>query len=171
MSCEGNTKDYFPELIPRTGEWIAWLLLMMLGITCAALLFLKVRLGWILPILTSIMLLSAASISLGNWMDRHTRICINEQGIAFTNGLRKVFLKWLEIRELRIQPATWSKKVQVIGSNSYFDFHFLGEVKYAGEIKGRTGFVQGETILREIISKAGLEVINQEEEHIYYARK
>ena len=46
----------------------------------------------------------------------------------------------------------------------------LGEVKYRGEIKGRVGFVEGESILQEILESSGLQENDQNENGRYYAR-
>ena len=166
-----KSQEYHPELIPRRGEWVAWsLFILVAGVFCS-LLVLKQTVSWLVPLLGMVFLFAALGISLGNWMDRHTRLRILDEGIDFTNGVRKVQLDWDQIHQVRVMPSTWGKKVRVVGEKAYFDFFTLGEVKYAGEVKGRTGFVQGEQILRHIILKSELEIVDQLDGSYYYARK
>jgi hypothetical protein len=134
------------------------------------------RLSFWLPILGIPLILIASGMSLGNWMDRHTILKIDLEGIFFSNGLRHVQLKWREIREVRVLPAQWGKKVQVFGERSYFGFHTLGEIRANGKVLGRTGFVNGDQVLEKILSRTALievkkvEVGGQQEAY-YYSRK
>lgn len=129
-----------------------------------------------LPILGIPLLLVAFGISLANWMDRHTSLKLESQGVAFSNGLRNVQLTWLEIQEVRVLPAQWGRKIQVFGKNSYFGFHTLGEVEANGRVLGRTGFVAGERVLAQILENAELSEIKQidignQQEGYYYSRE
>ena len=124
-----------------------------------------------MPILATFLLLAGLSISLGNWMDRKTRLRLDETGVSFQNGLRNVHLGWDEIEQVSIFHARWGKKVQVFGNKAFFEFRTLGEVKYQGELKARLGFEKGEDILRQIIISADLQPGEQRGEGYYYARK
>jgi hypothetical protein len=101
----------------------------------------------------------AATISLGNWMDRHTLIGLDEAGVGYRNGLRNVPLKWEDIQQVRVLPAQWGNRVQVIGEQAYFVFNTLGEVQVQGKIMGRVGFIDGEAILQRIIKSADLRAV------------
>ena len=103
-------------------------------------------------------------------MDRRTVLRMDGRGISYKNGLRNVQMDWLDIRQVRVLPARWGNKIQIIGENAYFEFRTLGEVKVAGQIKGRMGFEQGEEILREIILNSGLHKIDHTGDGYYYAR-
>jgi len=171
MDMDQRFGEFRPEGISRRGEFVAW------GST------LLVVTGWLIlrfnaqpvpsavPFLAILLFLSGLGISLGNWMDRRTSIQLIETGIAFQNGLRNVRLAWGEIKQVRLYPARWGKKVQVFGEKSFFEFRTLGEVKYQGELKARFGFEKGEEILRQIIIRAGLESSEQPQEGYYYVRK
>lgn len=111
------------------------------------------------------------SISLGNWMDRRTVIHIDQKGIRFKNGVRNVELAWREVKEVRVLPTRWGKKVQVFGERAFFEFRTLGEVMIGGELKGRMGFIEGEEIMQEIINNSKLHVIKESGENYYYARE
>ncbi len=118
-------------------------------------------------------LFSAASISLSNWMDRHSILRLDIEGIAFKNGLRNVYMRWGQIQSIHVRPVQWgAKKVQVVGEHTHFAFRTLGEVEYKGEIAGRTGFTQGDKILRVILRASGLQLIEDSNTPgYYYARE
>jgi hypothetical protein len=171
MGMDEDRKEYKPELIPRRGEVVAWALFFMVAAPWLGFRLFGIRLPFILPLFGGVLFLAAASISLGNWMDRHTLLHIDADGLAYRNGLRDVHLKWDQVKEVRVSPSTWSKKVWVIGEQARFDFNTLGEVKYRGELKGRTGFVDGEEIIRQIVLNSGLEIVEQLGDIYYYARR
>jgi hypothetical protein len=109
-------------------------------------------------------------------MDRHTIIRVSNLGINFRNGLRNVQLGWNEIQEVRVLPARWGNKVQVFGEGSYFGFHTLGEVSAHGKSLGRTGFEEGDQILKMILKQADLKLVQQvdvgdTQEGYYYSRE
>ena len=104
-------------------------------------------------------------------MDRKTEMRIDNDRVAFTNGLRNVEMTWEEIQEVRAIPARWGKKVQVIGEKSYFGFQTLAEVTMMEEVKGRFGFVEGEDILRQIVLSSQLHIVERPGEGYYYARE
>jgi hypothetical protein len=163
--------EYRPELLPRRGEWVAWGLALLVAGTWLWLLLSRQRASSALPLLAAVLFFSATSISMGNWMDRHTLLVVDADGVRFENGLRHIQMKWQEINEVRLFPATWGNKVQVFGENVYFHFHTLGEVKYRGEVRGKTGFAKGEEIMRHIILNSSLEIVDHLGEVYYYARR
>jgi len=168
---EHASTEYRPELLSRRGELVAWGLALLVAVTWLGLLLSGRRASLALPLLAAILFFSAASISMGNWMDRHTFLVVEAGGVRFENGLRRIRLEWQEIGEVRVFPATWGNKVQVFGERLYFDFHTLGEVKYKGEVRGKTGFAKGEEIMRQIILNSGLEIVDHLGEGYYYARR
>ena len=148
-------KTYTPELIPRQGDINAWLLAVA---AAAGLYFLSLRSA--LPFwawfFVALLAFSAFSISFGNWMDRKTFIRIDDRGVAYENGLRKSYLTWDMIREIRTAPARWGTSVQVIGQQSHFAFSTLGKMQFQGQERGRTGFAEGDEIFDSLVSAAGL---------------
>ncbi len=148
----------------------------MVNGTWILLIFFGQSLSFWLLILGIPLILIAAGMSLGNWMDRHTVLKLDSESIFFSNGLRHVQLKWQEIQEVRVLPAQWGKKVQVFSERSYFGFHTLGEVRANGKVVGRTGFVGGERVLEQILDRAVLSDVKQvevggEQEGYYYSRE
>ena len=162
-------------MIPRRGELIAWSSALLVGGAWFVIKQITGSAGLLVPILFIPLLLAALSISLGNWMDRHTLLRLDTEGVSFSNGLRHVQLKWDQIQQVRVLPAAWGKKVQVFGEQSYFGFLTLGEVKAQGRVLGRTGIAGGESALQRILEGAGLDTVqplspDQGQEGVYYVR-
>jgi len=166
---ENNARKFRPEFLSRRGEWTAWALFLAASV---GMWFLG-RSGYI-PLWTWIfwafLIFSALSISLGNWLDRNTAIWLELDGIRFENGLRRVRLRWPEVRKVAVLPTRWGKGVQVIGEKSHFGFKTLGEVQFQGEVRGRTGFPEGQAILNAILREAGLVLVEESNNAYYYAR-
>ncbi|HEY3312108.1 MAG TPA: hypothetical protein VGK00_10745 [Anaerolineales bacterium] len=164
-----ENKTYTPELLSRQAEFSAWALAAAAGF---GLYFLSLRTAlpfwaWFLFI---ILAFSAASISLGNWMDRKTYIRLENDGVTYENGLRKAHLTWDMILEVRTAPARWGTSVQVIGPQSHFAFSTLGEMQFQGQVRGRTGFAAGKEILDTILSSSGLTETSHEGQFLTYSR-
>jgi hypothetical protein len=166
-------RKFRPEPIPRRGEWTAWTLTI---ITLAAGLFLRTQIGkmpLIAAIFIGILLLSALSISLSNWMDRNTVLTLKPEGVAFRNGLRDVLLGWAEIIAVQVFASQFGAKVHVMGPGSTFNFRTMSEVTYKGQARGQIGFVQGEFIIQQILKNSGLEETSSPDvsrEGRYYVR-
>jgi hypothetical protein len=164
-----ETKTFKPELLSRRGELTAWALTLAAAV---GLYFLAQR--QVVPFwawfFVGILAFSSVSISLGNWMDRQTFIRLDAGGVAYQNGLRKAQLDWDAIREVRTAPARWGTSVQVIGGQAHFAFSTLGEMKFQGQERGRTGFVEGQAVLDEIILRAGLTSKTQSGQLLTYTR-
>ncbi len=162
-------KTFKPEFLSRRGEWTAWALMFAAAL---GLYFLGQRQGvpfWAWSFV-GLLLFSAASISLGNWMDRQTTIRLDTDGVVYENGLRKAQLRWSAIRELRCAPARWGTSVQVIGDQAHFAFSTLGEMQFQGQVRGTTGFVEGRFLMDEIIRSAGLTRMIQSGQFLIYSR-
>jgi hypothetical protein len=176
MNIQAEERDFRPELVSRRSELIAWVSALLVDGVWILLILTGQPFSFWLPILGVPLTLVALGISLSNWMDRRTIIRLTEQGVSFSNGLRHTSLGWNEIKEVRVLPAQWGKKVQVFGEGSYFGFHTLGEVYAQGRSLGRTGFVEGDYILQIILDKAELSAVKQidvggQQEGYYYSRK
>ena len=168
MSANG-TREFRPELLSRRGEGTAWALALVASV---GMWFLN-RSGYVPSwawIFWAFLLFSGISISLGNWLDRSTVIWLTADGIRFENGLRQVRLSWPEIQKVAVLPARLGKSVQVIGEKSHFGFKTLGEVQFQGEVRGRTGFPDGQKILDVILRETGLVLVEESNNAYYYAR-
>lgn len=163
---------FHPEMLSRRGELTAW---GMALVFLAMWLFLRANgkdVWAALPVFGFLLLLAALSISLGNWMDRTTLLRLDAEGVEFHNILRHVRFDWDDIRQVRLSPATWSRRVEVFSLRGRFTFHTLGEIRYQGEVRGRVGFAQGDDILREIVQACHLKfVADKRPGYSYYTRE
>ncbi len=165
-----DEKIFTPEPAPRSGERNAWILAFLMVV-----LWLVFRLtSWNLPVTVEILVIftlgAALLISFGNWVERKTILTLTNDGVRFENGLRNIRLGWEEIEEVRVRPAVWGKRVQVRSKQTRFDFHTLGEVKYKGSVQAKTGFAQGDEIVRQIVLNSGLRIADQLGDEMVYQR-
>lgn len=177
MSSElAVVKEFFPERLPARGEVVAWALALVMAGAAAVLQWDASRWALLGLVLAGAFVFAAASISLGNWMDRRTVIRVDGAGVRFTNGVRRTALAWDEIRAVRVLPARWgARQVQVIGASAggraHFEFRTLGVVRYQGQERGRTGFAEGDRILEIIVRMGRLQPApGGEPGYWYYAR-
>lgn len=163
-------ETFTPELLSRRGEWNAWVFALAATVGLFTIQAWAIVPSWAW-FFVAFLYFSALSISLGNWMDRRARLRIFRDGIAYENGLRRARLTWDEIKQARVSPARWGQTVQVIGESTHFSFNTLGEVKFRGELRGRTGFAQGDAILDLIIRSAGLLTVTRQAQYTVYSRE
>ena len=163
--------EFRPLLIPRRGEFYAWISVILVAVFWLLLNFNGNPTFVLVPLAGAGLLLAALLISLGNWVDRHTLISLDSDGIFFSNGLRKVRLIWQDVTQVRVLQTNWGKRVQVYGGNAYFTFRTLGEVNMMGKTQGRMGFENGDQILRQIILSSGLGISDRNGEGYYYVRR
>jgi hypothetical protein len=164
-----TTREFRPELLPRRGELLAWLA----GISLLVGLFLGTNRWGALPFIywafAGLIVFSAMSISLGNWMDRRSIIRMGADGIAFENGLRSVRLTWPEVQNVAVIPTRLGKRVQIQGAQSHFTFKTMSESTLAGQ-QMRTGFADGQEILEMVLKECGLQLKAEKDGMVYYAR-
>lgn len=170
MGLPAEGREYRPELISRRGELIAWTGVLAVSLVWLVLYLTNQRVIFVIPAMLAVLLLSAFLISLGNWIDRRTVIRMGIDGVEFHNGIRKVRLEWQDVNEIHVAPSRWGNRVQVSSRSNTFAFHTLGEVRMHGELKGRMGFEMGEEILRQLVLKSGLQIVDRQGEGTYYAR-
>ena len=166
---ESDTREFRPELLSRRGEWTAWFLALLASIGMWFLHQSGYTPTWAW-IFWAFLLFSGLSISLGNWLDRNTVIWLEVDGIRFENGLRRVRLSWHEVQKVAVLPARFGKTVQVSGIKFHFGFKTLGEVQFQGEVRGRTGFPDGQAILDVILQEVGLVLVEESNNAYYYTR-
>ena len=102
---------FTPEHTSRRGEVTAWILMILVVVTWIILWFYQQNLSIFLIVLAGFLLFIAAGVSLSNWMDRQTVICLDIDGITFRNGLRNVRLAWDEIRSVKVSPLNGAQSV------------------------------------------------------------
>ena len=166
-----TVEKYYPQLLSRRGELIAWISTVLVIVAWLIFSFIGRDVPTAVRFLTIFLSFSALAMSLGNWMDRHTEIVINENGISFTNGVRNANIHWKKIKKIEVIPSKWGKKVRVIGETAHFDYRTLGEVEVGGEVKGRLGFTDGDKILRIMLNNSGLKKMRDSNTGYYYVRE
>ena len=159
-----------PETISRQGERNAWILTGF-ALIVVLVLFWRTSIlpGWI-TLLTLFLLLSAIFISLSNWVDRKTTLILEPDRIVFRNGLRCVQLSWDQVERVYINADRWGQRVHVLGTEGNFNFRMLSEVEFQGKVRGKMGFPEGKSILKEIIHNSGLSLADIKDQDRYYAR-
>lgn len=157
MQANGSSQEFRPVLTNRNGEVLAWLAALSLGAAAIALRGQGGVFTGSLPYLAGFVGLVAAGISLSNWMDRQTVLRLDDRGVFFTNGLRRVSLSWDQIDQISIFSGALGKRVQVVGGVQHFEFRYLSEVAVLGSSQGRLGFPDGVTILATLLREAGLQ--------------
>ena len=164
-----ENREFHPDLLSRRGEWTAWTLTLAASVGMVF----RQQTGYI-PfwawIFWGFLLFSGVSISLGNWMDRRTVVRLDSEGVYFENGLRKIRLEWPQIKKVAMLPARIGNTVRVIGGQAHFEFKAGGVVQFQGEVRGRTGFSDGQDILSRIVREAGLQLVEQSKDAYYYER-
>jgi hypothetical protein len=175
-------QEFRPEQIPRSGERNAWLIASLAVASWGMLWWRADSFSWLGLALVLFFLAAAISISLGNWMDHQTVLSLDGGQITFRNGIRDLTLSWDQIKEVRVHPNRWGKRVQVLGFdeskpskgqsgiNVGFVFHTLGEVEYQNKVQGRMGFKEGQSILKQIVESSGLEEKANNPSGRYYVR-
>jgi len=167
-----TAREYRPVAGSRRGEYTAWILTIVVLAT-----------GLLLPeqldalqlaswFLTGLFGLAGALISFGNWVGRHTVLRLDEDGLAFSNGLRRVRMAWKMVEALRVQPGPLGKQVEVFGEQASFRLRTSGELTWQGEVRDRIGFERGEEIMDIIIAMTELEMTDRSaDSSYYYARR
>ncbi len=164
-------REFQPILLSRRGELFAWLTAILSILAWLILRWKVSALVSIIPFLAVFFVFAALSISFGNWVDRRTLLRLEPTGVSFRNGLRNVHLEWSEINRMEVLNSSLGSKVRVYGEKAHFDFRTLGEFRVSGEVKGRMGFAEGETILSTILKFSGLKEVEHTGNSYYYMRQ
>ena len=147
--------------MPRRGEFTAWALALLLGLS----LFIvssSSQLSLFLWVFEGILIFSALSISLGNWMDRRTVLRLSGDEIAYENGLRSVRLRWSEVQNVAVVEGKSGKRVQVQSADSHFTFKTLTVMNMFGQ-SAQTGFEAGHEILNIVLHSADMKLTKESE--------
>lgn len=167
-----ESETFHPVPPARRGEAYAWgsLALLLLGMA-----FWRALSGtnppWLYWLLTGFFGFAALSISLGNWMERRTVLRLEPDGVFFTNGVRRVFLPWEDITEIRVRTDNLGRRVEVWGGSAHFAFRTLSHMSTGGKNQLSFGFVEGENILARLVSTAGLSRQETSGQEVYYRRQ
>jgi hypothetical protein len=161
--------EFRPELMPRKGEWNAWVFVFLLGIFFLIGSSIWPEMPGAVWLFEGLMILLAASISLGNWVDRRTMLRLSADGIAFENGLRSVRLSWPEVQHVAVVQTPSGKRIQVQGETSHFTFKTATVMSMFAQ-SVRSGFASGQEILDTVLQKSSMKLTKEAEGVYYYAR-
>jgi hypothetical protein len=165
-----STRVFHPEKISRRGEATMWALAI---VSLGAWILLRSSTTAASPwytVFVLLLILSAASTTLGNWMDRKTVLILRPKGLDFRNGLRDIALAWDEIQEVQVIPSRWGKQAHIVGHDSHFSFRTRSELTHKGKIRAKMGFSKGDYIIEQILNQSGLQETDQTGKGRYYAR-
>ncbi|HUS83823.1 MAG TPA: hypothetical protein VMX56_01660 [Anaerolineales bacterium] len=155
-------KTYRLITLNRSGEWIAWLLVLALGILDAVLLSRLGSISLAAFIFSILFLLAASAISFSNWLDRNTKITVSESGLVYQTPMRRVAMTWQDVGSLMLTRRGAGWYVMVAGDHNVFTFQTPTSIKGPIGREARTGIDSGEQLAAVIARQADLVEIELE---------
>ena len=149
-------KSYRLITLNRSGERIAWLLVLTLGILDAVLLARLGTISLVALIFTTLVLLAALASSFSNWMERNTKITVSESGLVYQTPLRRLEMMWGEIDSLRLTRRGAGWYVMVVGDQSVFTFQTPTSIRGPFGREEKTGIESGDQLAAMITGQADL---------------
>ena len=152
----GEKKTYRLITLNRSGEWIAWLLVLTLGVMDVVLLSRVGTISLVALIFTTLFLLAALASSFSNWMERNTKITVSESGLGYQAPLRRLEMMWGEIDSLRLTRRGAGWYVMVVGDQSVFTFQTPTSIRGPFGREEKTGIESGDQLAAMITGQADL---------------
>ncbi len=149
-------KTYRLITLNRSGERVAWLLVLTLGILDAVLLSRLGSISLTAIIVTILFLLAALASSFSNWLERNTKISLSESDLIHQTPIREVEMMWREIDSLRLTRRGAGWYVIVVGDQKVFTFQTPTTIKGPFGREVRTGTESGEQLAATIARQANL---------------
>jgi hypothetical protein len=149
-------KTYRLITLNRSGEQIAWLLVLILGILDAVLLSRVGTISFVALIFTTLFLLAALASSFSNWLERNTKITVSESGLVYQTPLRKLEMMWREIDSIMLTRRGAGWYVMVVGDQGVFTFQTPTSIKGPFGREAKTGIESGEQLAAMIAGEADL---------------
>jgi len=149
-------KPYRLITLNRSGERVAWLLVLILGILDAVLLSRVGNISLVALIFTILFLLAALASSFSNWLERNTVITVSESGLVYHTPLRRLEMMWGEIDSLRLTRRGAGWYVMVVGDQDVFTFQTPTSIKGSFGREAKTGIESGEQLAAMIAGQADL---------------
>ncbi|MBI3160435.1 MAG: hypothetical protein HYZ26_12630 [Chloroflexi bacterium] len=115
--------------------------------------------------------ISAALMSVGNWLERNARLTLSATGLAFRQPLHGVTVGWEAVERLEVRSSPVGRRIFVFGGGKHFSFRAISEVEIRGKIRDRYGFEDSERIMQTMLQMTNLPAKPKEFENgTYYAR-
>ena len=149
-------KTYRLIALNRSGERVAWLLVLTLGILDAVLLSRLGTLSLNALVFSILFLLAALASSFSNWLERKTKITVSESGLVYQTPLRRLEMIWGEIDSLRLTRRGAGWYVMIVGDQGVFAFQTPTSIKGSFGREAKTGIESGEQLAAMIARKADL---------------
>jgi hypothetical protein len=149
-------KTYRLITLNRSGERIAWLLVLTLGILDVVLLSRLGTISLVALIFTILFLIAALASSFSNWLECNTVITVSESGLVYQTPLRRLEMMWVEIDSLRLTRRGTGWYVMVVGDQGVFTFQTSTSIKGSFGREAKTGVESGEQLAAMIARKADL---------------
>ncbi len=140
----------------RSGERVAWLLALTLGVLDAVLFLRLGTLSLTALIFPILFLLAALASSFSNWLERNTKITVSESGLVYQTPLRRLEMMWGEIDSLRLTRRGAGWYVMVVGDQGVFTFQTPTSIKGSFGREAKTGIESGEQLAAMIARQADL---------------
>ena len=149
-------KTYRLITLNRSGERVAWLLVLTLGILDAVLFSRLGSISLTALIFTILFLLAALASSFSNWLERKTKIIVSESDLVHQTPIREVVMMWREIDSLRLTRRGAGWYGIVIGDQRVITFQTPTTIKGPFGREVRTGVESGEQLAAMIARQANL---------------
>jgi len=149
-------KPYRLITLNRSGERVAWLLVLILGILDAVLLSRVGNISLVALIFTILFLLAALASSFSNWLERNTVITVSESGLVYHTPLRRLEMMWGDIDSLRLTRRGAGWYAMVVGDQGVFTFQTPTSIKGSFGQEVKTGVESGEQLAAMIARQADL---------------
>jgi hypothetical protein len=171
MTDLSTKQEYKPVLISRRSEFTAWFITFCLVFFLVFNQNAAAAYHWV-TLLLVLVGLSAVTISIGNWRNRHASIALTADTIVYSNGITKISLRWGEIRRVEVVRAHFGDKIFVSGEEQSFHFQPLGTISMMEKFPQQVGFEGGDQILETILMKTGFSegTLQQTDTGYYYSR-
>jgi hypothetical protein len=148
--------EFRPLPLPRRGEATAYGLAGALLITLGIRWYISQEVPALLALAAFGGVLLALLISYGNWMERNTRLYMDQSGLSFERPTRTVQCSWDQISDLYCERERGGWRFDVVCRGGHFRFQdeVVMRSSFGGEV--RTGFPDGQKIAASIRQSAAL---------------
>lgn len=111
--------------------------------------------------LTGFLLLTAATLTFGGWVERNTEVRLGGEGVHYHSPLRDVGLNWERVEQLSAQNTGRGWRIQVTGGGRSFRFRTEGRLS-VGDQEMAFGLEGGQALAAQIRSRASLSAPREE---------
>lgn len=122
-------------------------------------------------ILATFFLLSAVTISLGNWQNRNSVLKLSKDKIWYFNGVKELSFTWDEIQRVEVFRGRFNDKINLVSESGSISFDIIGLEQFNQDKTPYYGFREGAEILNFILKQTNLNEQKQDGSGYYYYQK